>query len=108
MCIYCCICDEGPAQLCAKPGFAPPASFGSSPGCRREKVTHGMLLYFSPWPSPFATSGGGWEDSMWKRVVFPYLPLLPVNGDLPAPPPDKTGRPRWRRRKKSPKHSMNV
>lgn len=26
-------------------------------------MNHGVLLYFSPWLSPSATSGGGWEDS---------------------------------------------
>lgn len=68
MCIYCCMCAEGPAQLCAPLGFAPPVSSGKSPGCCGGKVNHGVLLYFSPWLSPSVTSGGGWEDSMW--VLF--------------------------------------
>lgn len=104
MCIYCCFCDEYPAQLCAAPVFAPVSS-GSSPGCHGGKVNHGVLLYFSPWRSPSATSGGDGKTAcgclpMWKRLVFPYKRLLHVNVDLPTAPQDETGRPRWRRRKK--------
>lgn len=86
MCIYRCICAEGPAQLCAPLGFAPPAPSGKSPGCCGGKVNHGVLLYFSPWLSPSVTSSGGWEDSMW---VLLHVEMFGVS--LPMPEVRKRG-----------------
>lgn len=86
--IYCCICGEGPAQLCAKPGFAPPASSGSSPGWHGGKVNRGMLLYFSLWLSPSAANGCGWEDSMWALPHVETFGLsLPMLAACKSSPP---------------------
>lgn len=94
MSIYRCTCDEGPAQLCAPPGFAPPASSGSSPGCRGGKVNHGVLLCFSPWFSPSATSGGGWQDSTWPlpHVETCGLSLPTLDACKRGPPRRSSGR----------------